>query len=121
MAGKSALGLALTLVVSACVSANPGVVSGPVRCSTDSVESAVFDYGLDAVGHETIGEAIAAFREDPNWQLRDDWRALNQGDPSATPVAFRDRRGWVYLSVDLIRLNDSWLVGGYTSCSPGSS
>jgi hypothetical protein len=113
----------LALSLGACAQADLGVSYGNVHCGSDrSAETAVFDYAADAVGHATIAGAIEAFRDlGPIWQLRDDWHALEQGDTSSSPVSFTDRNGWVYLSVDLVRLNDSWLVGGYTSCSPSGS
>jgi hypothetical protein len=115
--------LPLALLLGACTTSDPGVTIGNVRCDSDrSGEEAVYDYGEGAVGYETIAEAIEAFRaEDSTWQLRDDWHALTQGDTSSSPVEFTDDRGWVYLSVDLMQLNNSWLVSGYTSCSPPGS
>ncbi|HEY6628887.1 MAG TPA: hypothetical protein VI193_07885, partial [Acidimicrobiia bacterium] len=73
------------------------------------------------VGFATIEEAINAFRQEETWTLREDWQALTPGDISESPVEFLDERGWVYLSVNLVRLNDSWLVNGYESCVPASS
>lgn len=95
-----------------------GYTFGNVRCAADLFNDATYDYFEDAVGHATIDETIAAFREEEEWRLRDDWHQLDQGDTSTSPVEFTDERGWVYLSVTLEMLNDTWIVSGYSSCAP---
>ena len=112
----------LGLLGACTASDDAGYSIGNIRCDSDRSGEAVYDYAEDAVGYETTSEAIEAFRaEDSTWQLRDDWHALTLGDTSASPVEFTDDRGWVYLSVDLTQLNDSWVVSGYATCSPQGS
>ncbi|HZD23115.1 MAG TPA: hypothetical protein VE569_06895 [Acidimicrobiia bacterium] len=65
----------------------------------DLFEDSIYDYGSHAVGYTTIEEAIEVFRRDDQWQLREDWHQLAQGDTSSSPVEFTDERGWVYVSV----------------------
>jgi hypothetical protein len=95
-----------------------GYTFGNVRCAADLFDDAIYDYSEDAVGHATIEAAIEAFREEEQWRLREDWHQLEQGDTSTSPVEFTDERGWVYLSVTLERLNETWIIGGYSSCAP---
>jgi hypothetical protein len=85
------------------------------------MEEAHYDYSSEAVGYETIEEAIDWFRtEGPDWELREDWHDLTLGDTSSLPVEFTDDRGWVYLSVDLAQVNGSWLVSGLVTCAADS-
>jgi hypothetical protein len=79
----------------------------------------IYDYSADAVGQPTIKETIDLFRaEDTNWQVRDDWQGLTQRSTESSPVLFTNERGWVYLAVDLMEHNGSWLISGFRSCSP---
>lgn len=110
--------LALCILFLGACASNPGFSIGDLRCDSEVWGDAVYDYGQDAVGYETIGEAIEAFRAEGDWHLREDWHELMPGDMSSSPVKFTDDRGWVYLSVELVQLNDSWVVSGYASCSP---
>jgi len=70
------------------------------------------------MGFETIKEAIEAVRAGDAWPLREDRHGLAKGDTSASPVEFTDERGWVYLSVELERLDNTWLVSGYETYAP---
>lgn len=93
-----------------------GFTYGNLTCEQAGYEDAVGDYGEDAIGFETVEEAIDAYRTEGIWQLRKDWQTLTQSDTNSTQ--FLDDKGRVYLDIHLIRLNDTWLVGGFESCAP---
>ncbi|HEY6634500.1 MAG TPA: hypothetical protein VI141_02690 [Acidimicrobiia bacterium] len=119
--GRLAL-VALALIVGACSMRVEQTLNtlDNVECDPGRpFEEAVFDFTEGAVGHPTIADAIEAFRTDePTWRQREDWHALVQSEAVTSPVEFKDEQGRVYLSVQLINHNDSWLVAGYLSCAP---
>jgi hypothetical protein len=100
---------------------SPGFIFDNVTCENNEHETAIYDYAEDAVGFDTIEAAIYAFRVGADFSLREDWQGLTQGGTSISPAEFTDERGWVYLSVDVARWNDSWIVEGYHTCIPETS
>jgi len=90
-----------------------------LTCDSEEMETAIWDYGGDAVGYETVDEAIESFMAGSDWQLRDDWHDLTPGEMDDLEVDFSDDQGRVRLIVKLIELN-GWLIDGHRACSPPS-
>jgi hypothetical protein len=96
-----------------------GFIMGRLTCSQELVEHSMGgDFYTNAMGFETVPDAIEAFRLSEDWRLHEDWHTLSVGDMSMSPVEFTDERGWVYLVVEVARINDTWLVSGYETCAP---
>lgn len=97
-----------------------------LRCPTDEMESAIFDFVVGEV-EPTLGEnsAVAAATrfmsaENPGWQLRRDWQrlSLDQERSTGNTIVYLGRDGFPYMHLSVRQASGTWVVDGYSSCAP---